>query len=83
MEITYFTLDDIITFGKYKGKSIHSILHTDPSYLIWAHNNVEWFKLGIGVYDEACSGANEQRTQYYIDNLDWKDYYDFCGGDNY
>lgn len=83
MESRIYTLDDIINFGKYKGKSVHKVLHTDPSYLVWANKEIEWFNLSEGVLDEALSGASEQKRQYYIDNLDYIDYYDFCGGDDY
>lgn len=83
METREYNLESILNFGKYKGKSVHYILHNDPSYLVWANDNIEWFKVSEGIYDEACSGAREQRRQYYIDNLDPIDYYDFCGGDDY
>jgi hypothetical protein len=78
MDTRVYNLDDKITFGKYKGKSIHSVLHTDPSYLVWANDNIEWFKLTEGIYDEALSGQAEQKRQYYIDNLDYIDHYDYC-----
>lgn len=34
-----------ITFGKYKGCEIDAIIKKDPSYLLWANNNVSFFNL--------------------------------------
>lgn len=83
METRVYNLDSIINFGKYKGKSIFLVLQHDASYLIWAHNNVEWFKLTHSVYEVAYDKASDEKRQYYIDNLDPIDYYDYCGGDDY
>lgn len=72
------TLDDIINFGKYKGKTIHQVLHSDASYLVWAHNNIKWFKLSEGVYNEAIDKAYTEKMTYYVENIDWGvDLYDF------
>lgn len=37
--------DTKITFGKHKGKTITEVLKEAPSYLLWAHMNVDFFKL--------------------------------------
>lgn len=33
-----------ITFGKYKGMPVTSVLRINPSYFGWCKNNVNWFK---------------------------------------
>lgn len=33
------------TFGKYKGRSIMSVLNENPAYIEWCANNIKWFKL--------------------------------------
>lgn len=34
------------TFGKYKGRSIMSVLNGNPAYVEWCLNYIEWFTLG-------------------------------------
>lgn len=34
------------TFGKYKGRSIMSVLSENPAYVEWCVNHIEWFTLG-------------------------------------
>lgn len=33
------------TFGKYKGRSIMSVLDENPAYVEWCINNIKWFSL--------------------------------------
>lgn len=35
----------IMTFGKYKGKMVADVIAQNPRYALWAHKNVEFFKL--------------------------------------
>ncbi len=37
--------DFLISWGKYKGKSIDFVLEAEPSWLVWCQNNIEWFQL--------------------------------------
>lgn len=37
--------EDIITFGKYKGKTFEEISDIEPSYILWLSENVESVKL--------------------------------------
>ncbi len=39
-------MTDRMTFGKYKGKPVADVIEKDPRYALWAHRNVEFFKLG-------------------------------------
>ncbi len=36
--------EDIITFGKYKGKSFDEISEIEPSYIFWLDENVDGIK---------------------------------------
>jgi len=36
---------DIITFGKYKGKTFDEIANIDPDYILWLDENVKDVKL--------------------------------------
>ena len=38
-------LKDKIPFGKHKGKTIKEIIKSDPQYLYWVCENIEWFAL--------------------------------------
>lgn len=54
-------LEDKITFGKYLGKKIKDILEIDPSYLIWAHNTIDWFKLEDEIYRDALDSVVDRK----------------------
>jgi len=51
-------LDYIFTFGKHKDEYIRDVLETDPSYIIWCADNIDWFDLDTVVYDKAYESAN-------------------------
>lgn len=38
-------LNDVLSFGKYKGSTIKDVIKEEPSYLIWCQQNVGWFEL--------------------------------------
>lgn len=44
-EASVFRKHYTLTFGKYKGKKIEDVIEEDPKYLLWAHENIEWFQL--------------------------------------
>lgn len=37
--------EDKFTFGKHKGKFVSDVIESDPNYVKWALDNVEWFDL--------------------------------------
>jgi hypothetical protein len=39
MATVWRNLNDIITFGRYKGRDVNSVTVIDPAYLMWVHNN--------------------------------------------
>jgi hypothetical protein len=43
--MTIFGLDDVLTFGKYKGCVVKNVIAKNPSYISWANQNIEWFEL--------------------------------------
>jgi hypothetical protein len=47
------TLDGKVTFGKYKGYTVQYVLDENPRYLVWASENVEFFKVEQGILDRA------------------------------
>ena len=56
-------INDILQFGKFKGKSILYVLDHEPSYLVWCINNVAGFKI-----DEQLK--NELLRQYR-NHIEW------------
>ena len=44
-EIRKYSLNDVITFGKYKGKTIKDIINIDKNYMHWAVITAKIIKL--------------------------------------
>ena len=51
--------DDIITFGKYESETVMEVLEKDPGYLVWAEQNIAWFKLKDYILNRAEDDAAE------------------------
>ena len=65
-KITVYDVDSEIKFGKYKPKSptediltIEEVLEKDPGYLVWCHENIDWFALTEDLYLDACGLAKK------------------------
>lgn len=69
-------LSEKLTFGKYKGKTVADVLIEDPSYLVWAHNNVDFFKVSTELLQIARSTIkpDPSRRRYLDDDPDWDIY---------
>ena len=39
-------------FGKWKGLSYDEVKREDPGYLMWCHDNIEWFELTCEEVDD-------------------------------
>lgn len=48
-----YTIRSILDFGKYKGNTVEDILHYDPGYILWAIDNIEWFRASLNVTKQA------------------------------
>lgn len=42
----------VISFGKYKGKTVQDVIEMNPGYLIWANENVSFFALSSPLLNE-------------------------------
>jgi len=40
-----YNLEDTITFGKYRGRTIEDIIDEDCEYIVWCLENIKWFVL--------------------------------------
>lgn len=47
----------VLPFGKYKGHTVGDVLTINPDWLLWAEENVSWFRLTDKVRNiaESCS----------------------------
>ena len=55
-------LDWVFNFGKYKDEqpTIRELLETDPSYVVWCCENLDWFDVDAYIYDLALEKEAEQ-----------------------
>ncbi len=57
--------EDIITFGKYKGKTFYEISYIDPDYIVWLNENVKTIKLPEKFVDEVEMYIREENSQMH------------------
>lgn len=48
----------VFTFGKYIGEHILDVIDENPNYVLWCHNNVDWFKLTDDGFDYVTDTIN-------------------------
>ena len=57
------TLNDRLTFGKYKDKLLRWIITHDPEYILWCQENIEWFEIDVNA---------EEKLEFELSNC-WDD----------
>ena len=57
--------ETVLTFGKYKGESIADILEEDAQYLVWLHDNSDFFELDHILLDEAEGISRDIRHDFW------------------
>ena len=57
-----YELNDTLSFGKYRGKSIHYIITHCPEYLLWCVKEVENFLMSDAAWDYACQMHKDFET---------------------
>ena len=65
-------INDILQFGKFKGKSILYVLDNKPSYLVWCINNVEGFKIDERLKEDLLKQYN-RHLKWLRTNGPWDD----------
>jgi hypothetical protein len=68
----------VITFGKHKGKRIEQVLAYDPRWLIWAHDNVAFFKLSKDLHEIAMIARDQEAAKNVRRNITQKPYDPSC-----
>jgi hypothetical protein len=61
---------DLLTFGKYKGKSIQFILAEEPSYILWLHEQ-EIVSIPEDIIIDAEEMDDECKARSFDWGLDW------------
>lgn len=71
MKDKLLTTEDKLTFGKYKGYTVEWVLYENPEYLVWAHKNVNFFKLQPKVLARAKESSEARAEEYrkYVASL--------------
>jgi hypothetical protein len=54
----------MITFGKFKGKTIEEVIEIEPSYIVWLHG-----KKLIEIDDETLRKAKNAQREDYLERL--------------
>lgn len=54
------TTASVLMFGKYKDKTVDEVLDSDPKWLIWADENVEFFELDKNAMRLAKQAAEDE-----------------------
>jgi hypothetical protein len=68
--------EDIINFGKYKGKTFDEISDIEPSYILWLSKNVEGIKLPKKWLEAIEWDVREEEDNYrdaYESFMSWYD----------
>jgi len=52
------------TFGKYIGEPYNKIKSLYPEYILWCHNNVEYFKLDTKELENITKEVYKKKEQY-------------------
>lgn len=65
--------DDVFTFGKYKGRLVSDIIKENPKYVLWACQNVKFFKINADLMKDLCYRVNRIYDGYErrYDSLDY------------
>lgn len=65
--------EDVLTFGKYKGRKVLEVFYENPQYLQWAEGNVKDFLVNwqplLRIHNEVRRRASSE-TRIEVENLD-------------
>jgi hypothetical protein len=67
---------DVLKFGKHRGEKIQKILLSDPGYLVWAYDTIDFFFLPPGLISEARWRKQASRVPFRSWNNDYDYDYD-------
>ena len=67
------TLNDIITFGKYKDKTVRQVLNTDAQYIKWLIENTDKTCLPMKDIQLVLDRSEDEHHNWLIDEYSWED----------
>lgn len=59
-------VNNVLTFGKFKVKTILQVIDTNPSYIVWCIRNVQGFSLDKKLEKELCKQYDEHFRRYEL-----------------
>ena len=62
--------EDILRFGKHKGKSIRQVYEDDPTYIRWCLNSIDTFEMSDKDRREALEISYSYERDIYEDEKD-------------
>lgn len=74
-------MQDILWFGKHKGKHYQEVMHDYPSYALWAHTNVAGFCLSPSEIQSCIANSSYGLPRAARGNPHWME--DDDGPDEY
>jgi hypothetical protein len=66
-------LQDVVTFGRWKGHTLQTVLDEDPDYIIWMNEHVDFFKVSEDVIQKAYEEINNAPPPYINYWTPWRD----------
>lgn len=46
-------LNDTFPYGKFKGHTVATVLHDEPSYIVWWHEETDEYEIDADIVEEA------------------------------
>jgi hypothetical protein len=59
-------VDKVLTFGKFKGKTILQVIEENPAYIVWCIRNVKNFTIDDNLSKELCKQYDEHFRKYNL-----------------
>jgi hypothetical protein len=59
-------VDKVLTFGKFKGKTILQVIEENPAYIVWCIRNVKNFTIDNNLSKELCKQYDEHFRKYNL-----------------
>lgn len=72
-----------LDFGKYKGETVRFVMKANPSYIVWASENVGWFKVKKDVLEKAIELAFEREMYRHLKKERYNDGWGLLGTYHY
>ena len=59
-------VDKVLTFGKFKAKTILQVINENPAYIVWCIKNVAGFSIDPTLSKELCNQYDEHFRRYNL-----------------